>query len=110
MSNVVYNWYKLAESESELDFSQSGLAIVVAKEKKITLARFGNQLFAFAYKCPHASGILADGWLDPLGNIVCPVHRYKYNIKNGRNVSGEGYYLPVYPIEIRSDGIYVGLK
>ena len=45
MSNLVYNWYKLAESESELDFSQNGLAIVVAKEKKITLARFREPAF-----------------------------------------------------------------
>jgi hypothetical protein len=30
-------------------------------------------------------------------------------MENGRNTSGEGYYLKTYPIEIREDGIYIGL-
>jgi len=31
-------------------------------------------------------------------------------MKNGRNVSGEGYYLKHWPVEVREDGIYVGLE
>jgi 3-phenylpropionate/trans-cinnamate dioxygenase ferredoxin subunit len=45
-----------------------------------------------------------------LGNVVCPLHRYKYALKNGRNISGEGYYLKHWPVEIRGNGIYVGLE
>ena len=53
--------------------------------------------------------LLADGYIDALGNIVCPLHRYKYNMENGRNVSGEGYYLKHWLVECREDGVYVGL-
>jgi 3-phenylpropionate/trans-cinnamate dioxygenase ferredoxin subunit len=28
-------------------------------------------------------------------------------MKNGRNVTGEGYYLKYWPVEAREDGIYV---
>ncbi len=66
--------------------------------------------FAFAYKCPHAGGILADGYIDALGNVVCPLHRYKYNMENGRNVSGEGYYLKHWPVELREEGVFVGME
>ena len=69
----------------------------------------GN-IFAFAYKCPHAGGYFVNGYLDALGNVVCPVHRYKFCPANGRNVSGEGYYLKHWPVEIRADGVYVGLE
>jgi len=82
----------------------------MAGDKKICIAKYNNQLFAFAQKCPHASGFLAQGYIDALGNIVCPLHRYKYCLKNGRNVSGEGYYLKNWPVEIRDDGIYVGFE
>ena len=67
-------------------------------------------LFAFAYKCPHAGGMLAEGFIDALGNIVCPLHRYKYNMANGRNTSGEGYYLKHWPVQIKEDGIFVGVE
>jgi 3-phenylpropionate/trans-cinnamate dioxygenase ferredoxin subunit len=86
------------------------MAEVVADNKTICLAKYEDQLFAFAQKCPHASGLLSQGFIDPLGNVVCPLHRYKYALKNGRNVSGEGYYLKHWPIEMREDGIYVGLE
>lgn len=86
------------------------MCIVEADGKKITLARIHEELFVFAYKCPHASGILADGFIDGLANVVCPLHRYKYNMRNGRNVSGEGYYLKTYHVEKRDDGVYIGFE
>jgi 3-phenylpropionate/trans-cinnamate dioxygenase ferredoxin subunit len=37
------------------------------------------------------------------------VHRYKFSLQNGRNTSGEGYYLKTYPVEVRGEAIFVGL-
>jgi 3-phenylpropionate/trans-cinnamate dioxygenase ferredoxin subunit len=78
--------------------------------KDICMVRQGEQWHAFAAKCPHASGRFVDGWCDPLGNVVCPLHRYKFNMTNGRNTSGEGYHLKTYPVEQRPDGLYVGME
>jgi nitrite reductase/ring-hydroxylating ferredoxin subunit len=103
-------WYKIAETAEEIEFGSNHLAVAEANGKKICVGRFNDRLFAFAYKCPHAGGILADGYIDATGNVVCPLHRYKYDMSNGRNVSGEGYYLKHWPIEMREDGIYVGME
>jgi len=78
--------------------------------RKVTLAKHNDQIFACAYKCPHASGILAEGYVDVSGNIVCPVHRYKFNLLNGRNTSGEGYYLKTYPLQKSEEGIFIGFE
>lgn len=102
--------HKIADHPNELRFADNNIAIADMDGKTICIARFKDQLFAFAYKCPHASGILSDGFIDALGNIVCPIHRYKYDLKNGRNVSGEGYYLKNWPVEVREDGVYVEVK
>ncbi|MGI8637875.1 MAG: Rieske (2Fe-2S) protein [Segetibacter sp.] len=103
-------WVKVAESESELQWQDNRLLVTEVKGNKITLGRKDNKLFACAYKCPHAGGVLADGFIDATGNIVCPLHRYKFSLSNGRNVSGEGYYLKVYAIENREDGVFVGIE
>ena len=71
---------------------------------------YKEELYACAAKCPHAGGTLAEGYTDVLGNIVCPVHRYKFSLQNGRNSSGEGYYLKTWPVEKREDGIYIGIE
>jgi len=109
MSEKKYIFHKIADHPSALSFSSNQIAVAEVKGKKICITRFQDQWFAFAYKCPHASGIMAEGYVDAIGNIVCPVHRYKFSLNNGRNTSGEGYYLKTYPVEVREEALYVGL-
>jgi 3-phenylpropionate/trans-cinnamate dioxygenase ferredoxin subunit len=82
----------------------------VVNHKKLCFTRLEGKLYAFYHKCPHAGGELSEGYLDARCNVVCPIHRYKYDVRNGRNTSGEGYYLTTYPVEERKDGIYVGFR
>ncbi len=109
MTEEKFTWYKISEHINELDFAGNNITVIQVMGKKICVAKFKEEVFAFTYKCPHAGGILADGYIDALGNIVCPLHRYKYNLQNGRNVSGEGYYLNHWPVELRGDGVYIGM-
>jgi 3-phenylpropionate/trans-cinnamate dioxygenase ferredoxin subunit len=104
-----YTWHKIADSVAEIKFSENKLAELEIAGKKICVALHNDTIHACTHKCPHAGGYLAEGYLDPLGNIVCPLHRYKYSLQSGRNISGEGYFLKTFPVEIRPDGIFVGL-
>jgi len=103
-----YTWHKIADSIAAINFAANNLAEVEVAGKTICLALHNGMLHACTQKCPHAGGYLSEGHLDALGNIVCPLHRYKFSLQNGRNVSGEGYYLKTFPIEIREDGVYAG--
>ncbi len=103
-------WYKIADSFNEINFAENGIAAIEVNNKTICIAKYNNKLFGCAAKCPHASGNMEHGYIDPFGNIVCPLHRYKFSLKNGRNTSGEGYFLKTYPLEIRENGIYVGIE
>jgi nitrite reductase/ring-hydroxylating ferredoxin subunit len=105
-----FKWFRIAKDISELNFAENHIAVTDCGSKTVCIGKFDQKIFAFAYKCPHASGILANGFIDALGNVVCPLHRYRYSILNGRNTSGEGYYLKTYPVEIREDGIYAGIE
>ena len=109
MSEKKYVFHKIADDAALLSFNQNHIAVVEVKGKKVCITNFNQQWFAFAYKCPHASGIMAEGYVDAVGNVVCPVHRYKFSLQNGRNTSGEGYYLKTYPVELREAAVYVGL-
>ena len=31
-------------------------------------------------------------------------------MENGRNISGEGYYLKHWPVELRENGVFVGME
>lgn len=103
-------WHKIASEITEIPFGPSGLAEMEVAGKKVCLARHGEQVFACAVKCPHAGGRMSAGFIDPMGNIVCPLHRYKFSLSRGYNVSGEGFYLKTYPVEHRPEGIFLGLE
>ncbi|MFP5041943.1 Rieske (2Fe-2S) protein [Parasediminibacterium sp. JCM 36343] len=107
---MTYIWYKIAESLEALPFQANNMCVVEVSRKKITVARHNDTLAAFAYKCPHASGIMAEGYINALGQVVCPLHRYTFNMQNGRNTSGEGYFLKAYVVEERADGVYIGME
>lgn len=110
MSSDPSNWYKIAESIDEIPFAETGLAELEVNGRRICLVRLQETLHACSDKCPHAGGKLADGYIDAMGNIVCPLHRYRFHPRNGRNTSGEGFFLKTFPVEERADGIYVCLK
>ncbi len=110
MPEKKFVWFKLADSTAALLLSAEGFAEAEVNNKKICISLYNDELFACAAKCPHAGGRLAEGYIDSLGNIVCPVHRYKFNLQNGRNSSGEGYYLQTYPVQLRPDGVFVGFE
>ena len=86
------------------------MCVISVNGKSITISEHNSLLSAFAHKCPHASGIMSEGYLNSLGEVVCPLHRYAFNTSNGRNTTGEGYYIKIYPIEERTDGVYIGIE
>lgn len=100
-------WYKIAESEAELRFNEHNLMPFTCQNKSLVLAKHNDTLFACAAKCPHAASPMVNGYIDAKGCIVCPLHRYKFNLNNGLNVSGEGYYLKTYPVKIDEQGVWI---
>lgn len=104
-----YNWHRVADADDVLA-AESAITVQEVNGKKVCVTRYQGQLYAFAYKCPHAGALMVDGYMDAMGNVVCPLHRYKFAVKNGYNSSGEGFYLKTYPVELRPEGIYIGLE
>jgi nitrite reductase/ring-hydroxylating ferredoxin subunit len=100
-------WVKVL-SKQELN-SEDFVKMIVVNSKKICLIKTANSFYAIQNSCPHAGGILSGGWCKE-GNIVCPIHRYEYNLTTGRGAEGQGDFIDVYPTELREDGLYVGFK
>ena len=83
-------------------------ATLLADHAEWSLVRDGDAIYAVESKCPHAGGPLAKGYIED-GHIVCPLHRFKYDLKTGRKGQDQGGYLENYQVECREDGIYVGI-
>jgi 3-phenylpropionate/trans-cinnamate dioxygenase ferredoxin subunit len=103
-------WYKIAEHANALPWQENGICVVQVRGKDRLLAKVGEACKAVSATCPHAGATLAEGCLNARGEIVCPLHHYRFRIENGYNSSGEGYRLKTYLVEEREDGVYLGLS
>ncbi len=99
------NWYKIDAEIPDIDFVKQ----ININGKKLCLVRDQEILYVIQNTCPHAGGILSEGWCKN-GHIICPIHRWEYNLETGRGAEGQGDYIDKYPIDQRSDGVYVGFK
>ena len=103
-------WKLITTAPLSLNWAENNMVELEVEGRSFTLAKKSDAYFAFASKCPHASGRMAQGYINPLGQVVCPLHRYCFDMKNGRNTSGEGYFLKTYPIELKEGALFIGFK
>lgn len=69
--------------------------------QSIVFCKEDQKLFAFKNKCPHQGQLLNGGWCEK-GKIVCPVHRYAFDLQTGR---GHGDAIFKYDITIEEGKI-----
>ena len=105
-------WLKLFDSrEAANEYVAVGdVSIVNIGKKKICLAHTTEGFFAVNDKCPHNGASLGSGYCTKEGSVVCPVHRYHFDLKTGRAKSGLGDVVQTYPIEDRAEGIFIGIE
>lgn len=105
-------WLKLFENlNAANEFLEEGnVRTMHIGKKKICLAHTPNGFFAVNDKCPHNGASLGQGKCTQGGVVICPVHRYGFDLKTGRSKSGLGSYVQPYPIEVRSDGVFIGFE
>lgn len=99
------SWHKIEIEIPAEDF----IKLVVVRGKKLCLIRYAGELFLIQHSCPHAAGSLSRGWCEK-GRIICPVHRYAYQLNSGRGDPGQGDYIECYPLRQEADGLYAGFK
>ena len=100
-------WIKIAANMDEIIFKENNIAYIQIDEKPICLIKTINGLKACSSKCPHAGGDLSSGFLDKRENILCPVHNYRFNLNNGRDTNGEGYFLKIFKVKENEEGIFI---
>jgi nitrite reductase/ring-hydroxylating ferredoxin subunit len=105
-------WHKIFESQLDAE-EHIGLLqtdTVTAAGKKICIAHTSSGFFAVSDRCPHNGFSLGKGWCTENNTVVCPLHRYSFDLKTGRAKTGLADYVNTYPLEFRPDGMYVGIE
>ncbi|MGQ0827102.1 MAG: Rieske (2Fe-2S) protein [Bacteroidota bacterium] len=105
-------WHKLFDSRlaAEAQVAVGRVTTIDIGRKKICVARTAEGFFAVNDKCPHNGASLGNGYCTAEGSVVCPMHRYHFDLKTGRAKSGLGDFVETYPLEVRDDGVFIGFR
>ncbi len=108
----MHHWIKVYENRSAIEnnIAIGRSEVFMLKGEKVCIAHTAKGFFAVQDKCPHNAASLSKGYCTSENEIVCPLHRYRFDLESGRSTAGGIYTLKSYPIEFREDGVYVGIK
>ena len=81
--------------------------LVVIGEVSICLVKRQNNFFAVENKCSHNGESLNKGTVNFLGEVICPWHGYRFNLKTGKESGERSRDLVTYPIQQNEKGLFV---
>lgn len=74
----------------------------------IAFVREGNAVQALSARCPHAAGPLHRGWVEE-GELVCPLHRWRFRLSDGRCTTVRGNTIERFACEVRGETVWVAI-
>ena len=71
----------------------------------IALFNIGGTFYAIKNRCPHRSGPLIRGFTDEAGGIKCPMHGWRFDLRDGS--SERPAQATVYQVKIENNRLYL---
>ncbi len=111
-NDAALQWHKVATPD---ELPSGRVKTVVAGTRSMALTHIDGQYTAMDNRCPHQGGPLGEGSIE-IGEqgrcwLRCPWHGWDFDPRTGLPPGGhEDSGQELFPVEIRDDGIYVGLE
>ncbi|MCA6379763.1 MAG: Rieske 2Fe-2S domain-containing protein [Cytophagales bacterium] len=104
-------WIKVfsAGEEARKKLTENKPQLLIVRGKAICLVMRDGVFYAVENKCSHNSEQLYKGVVNFLGEVVCPWHGYRFNIKTGREAGERSRDLITFPIKENDEGVFVAL-
>jgi nitrite reductase/ring-hydroxylating ferredoxin subunit len=77
--------------------------------REIGIVRIGERVYGFSSFCPHRGASLIQGSINVQGEIICPLHQYRFGLKTGQATAGDCADLETYPCELSEKGLKITL-
>lgn len=98
-------WFKVANNG---ELALGDVTVVQAGHFTLALSLTTGGYGAISNRCPHQGGPLGEGMIEAPW-LICPWHGWEYDPVTGETPGPFDDKVPYFPVEERSDGIYVGV-
>lgn len=84
-----------------------GRKLVKVNNTEVALFNVKGALYAIKNRCPHRSGPLIRGFIDAASGIKCPMHGWRFDLRDGS--SGRPARATVYQIKVENGLLYLSV-
>jgi pyruvate oxidase len=111
-NNQKLEWHRVADLD---ELPEGRVKTVSAGIHSMALTHIDGKYTAMENRCPHQGGPLGEGSIE-IGNdgqcwLRCPWHGWDFDPKTGVSPGGHADSgQEIFPVEVRDDGIYVGVE
>ena len=74
---------------------------------EIGILRMGDSFFGFELFCPHRGASLLNAFTNSVGELICPLHEYRFDLKTGQAASGSCRDMKTYACRITEHGLVI---
>ena len=99
-------WHKVLNID---ELPEGRVKSVSAANKSFAISHFEGEYSALDNRCPHQGGPLGEGNIEN-GWLRCPWHGYDFHPCTGKPPEGFDDAVETFPLEVKKDGVYIGLK
>jgi nitrite reductase/ring-hydroxylating ferredoxin subunit len=103
------DWIKIFENQEAANSAlpENRPRLLIVRDRRICIVKHKGKFLAVQNNCTHSGGSLSQGTINFLGEVVCPVHQYQFNLKTGRENGQRSNDLECFPIKENDEGIFV---
>lgn len=98
------NWIAACRLE---ELPLGGRKLIKVNNTEVALFNVKGAIYAIKNRCPHRSGPLIRGFIDTAGGIKCPMHGWRFDLRDGS--SERPARATVYQIKVENGLLYLSI-
>jgi 3-phenylpropionate/trans-cinnamate dioxygenase ferredoxin subunit len=108
---ISMQWVKIfsGEQEAHARIAVNHPQLVIIGTMRLCLVNRNDGFYAVQDACTHSGASLSKGTVNYLGEIICPLHNYCFDLQTGRESSSRSADLKSFPVKVDETGFYIGI-
>lgn len=88
-------------------FAEKQVRVFQLPNFKVCIALYNGEYYAFSHLCPHQKHPLASANITAFGEVVCPLHEYRFSLSVGNEANNKCQALTRYKLHLNAEGVYL---
>ena len=93
--------------EAKQAVAKGTMKLLIVRGQSYNLIHTEHGFVVTSDSCPHMHEPLHKGTLNSYGEVICPLHHYRFDLTTGKETNNRCNHLRIYPIQVNETGVFL---